>query len=142
MQGLYNISDFQTQQAQEESVSLQISKLTPNTLVISRPVKLIWERNRPAMIRASLETTNSTVIIGDRLVAVGENRNSGLFDKYHAKLPPANSASGGMFPVDSYQCGPLKFKFNRSMLILDNAFRIEDPLLLTNAKLLKITFKA
>ena len=133
-------NEFQSQIGQEERVPVQISKLTPNTLVASRPVKLIWERSRPPFIRITLETENASFLLGDTLTAVSEKRTSGLFDKYHAKVGPANSATG-LFPADNYECGPVKFHWNRSMLIMNTSFKVEDPSLLKNSKVLRVAFK-
>ncbi len=138
------IQDFQTQKVQEERIPLQISKLKANTLVIARPVKLIWERNRPCHILATLETSdNASTLLGTELVGDAENRGAGMFDKHYGQGNSSGSArfSSGMYALSNYHCGPLRFHFNRSMLILGNSFELHDSELLNKAKFLRILFK-
>lgn len=115
------VLELQTQRVQTIRVPIQPSKLKPNVWVVSKPVKIVWEKRRPCLIRASLETENASILLGDELRPVGESRSTGLFDKYHAKVAPVNSSTG-LYGSDNYQCGPLTFRWSRYMLVLDSNF--------------------
>src|SRR5512143_3152320 len=85
---------LQAQLVQTLRIPLVPSKLKAGELVASRPVKLAWDRSRQCLIRASLESGNSSCLLGDALQPLSEDRNAGLFGRYHAKLPPPNSNTG------------------------------------------------
>jgi hypothetical protein len=120
-------------------IPLVPSKLKAGELVASRPAKLAWDRSRQCLIRASLESANASCLLGDALQPLSEDRSAGLFGRYHAKLPPPNSHTG-LYAADRYQCGPLKFRWNRGMLIMEASF--PNPQLLDNVQSLTILFQA
>lgn len=130
--------EVQSQQVQTLRVPIQPSKLKPNVWVVSKPVKIVWEKRRPCLIRASLETGNASIPLGDELQPLGEARSSGLFDKYHAKVAPTNSSTG-LYGSDDYQCGPLRFRWSRYMLMMEPNFEMAPNT--TEAKHLCIIFQ-
>lgn len=115
-------TEFGTEQVQTLRIPFRPTKLKKDQYVLGKPLKLYWDRNRTPLIRCSLESTSSSWLLGDTLIAEKNDDQLEMF----ASQQSVNRYKTSMQASATYSCGPLKFAWNRGMLCAENMFIFED----------------